>query len=117
MEALNGGNGNFSELAILTLRNVDALRINDYVLDCLLGGKVVFLREDEVIIEDPSDALNFPMEFLNKMTLTGMPPHALNLKVGCMVMLLRNLDVANGLCNGTRLIFRSKSFGLRTCSW
>ncbi|VDO19634.1 unnamed protein product [Heligmosomoides polygyrus] len=26
-----------------------------------------------------------------------MPPHALNLKVGCLVMLLRNLDVANFL--------------------
>ncbi|VDO32173.1 unnamed protein product [Heligmosomoides polygyrus] len=40
------------------------------------------------------------------MTPTGMPPHVLNLKVGCMVMLLRYLDVANGLCNGTRLIVR-----------
>ncbi|VDP29728.1 unnamed protein product [Heligmosomoides polygyrus] len=106
-KALNGGNGDFSELAILTPRNVDALSINDYVLDRLSGDKVVFLSEGEAIVEDPSDALNFPTGFLNKMTLTGMPPHVLNLKVGYMVMLLRNLDVANGLCNGTRLIVRS----------
>ncbi|VDO32171.1 unnamed protein product [Heligmosomoides polygyrus] len=59
-ETLNGGNGDFSELAILTPRNVDDLRINDYVLDRLSGDKVVFLSEDEAIVEDPSDALNFP---------------------------------------------------------
>lgn len=33
-----------------------------------------------------------------------MPPHSLELKVGAMVMLLRNLNVKHGLCNGTRLI-------------
>jgi ATP-dependent exoDNAse (exonuclease V) alpha subunit len=43
-------------------------------------------------------------EFLNTITLAGMPPHCLALKVGVPVMLLRNLDAASGLCNGTRLI-------------
>jgi hypothetical protein len=32
-----------------------------------------------------------------------MPPHILNLKVGAIVMLLRNLNVKQGLCNGVRL--------------
>ncbi|VDO72545.1 unnamed protein product [Heligmosomoides polygyrus] len=106
-EALNGGNSDFSVLAILTPKNVDALRINDYVLDRLSGDKIVFLSDDEAMVEVPSNTLNFPTKFLNKMTPTGMPPKALNLKVGCMVMLLRNLDVGNGLCNGTRPIVRS----------
>jgi len=33
-----------------------------------------------------------------------MPPHDLRLKHGAIVMLLRNLNVKDGLCNGTRLI-------------
>ncbi|XP_057795691.1 uncharacterized protein LOC131011831, partial [Salvia miltiorrhiza] len=33
-----------------------------------------------------------------------VPNHELYLKVGTPVMLLRNIDHANGLCNGTRLM-------------
>ncbi|GBL89733.1 hypothetical protein AVEN_66457-1 [Araneus ventricosus] len=40
----------------------------------------------------------------NFSTPTRMPPHKLNLKPGCIIMLLRNLAPTKGLCNGTRLI-------------
>ena len=33
-----------------------------------------------------------------------MPAHKLKLKVGTIIMLLRNLNQCDGLCNGTRLI-------------
>ena len=45
----------------------------------------------------------YPLEFLNSITPSGMPQHKLKLKPGCIVMLLRNLSLQNGLCNGTRL--------------
>ena len=35
---------------------------------------------------------------------SGLLPHALCLKPSCLVMLLRNLNPTNSLCNGTRLI-------------
>ncbi|XP_065320848.1 ATP-dependent DNA helicase PIF1-like [Gordionus sp. m RMFG-2023] len=50
--------------------------------------------------------MNFPIEFLHSQTPSGMPPHKLTLKVGTIVMLLRNLSPKKGLCNGTRLIIR-----------
>ncbi|VDM75722.1 unnamed protein product [Strongylus vulgaris] len=42
------------------------------------------------------------MEYLNTLEPSGMPLHKLELK-GAVIMLLRNLDVVNGLCDGTRL--------------
>ncbi|WVZ75142.1 hypothetical protein U9M48_023228 [Paspalum notatum var. saurae] len=48
----------------------------------------------------------YPPEFLNSLTPNGLPPHVLRLKINCPVILLRNIDPANGLCNGTRLIVR-----------
>ena len=48
----------------------------------------------------------YPTEFLNSLTLSGLPPHEMELKVGCPVILLRNLRAGpgNGLRNGTRMI-------------
>jgi ATP-dependent DNA helicase PIF1 len=43
---------------------------------------------------------------LNTLTPNGLPPHVLKLKRNRPVILLRNIDPANGLCNGTRLVVR-----------
>ncbi|XP_029634965.1 uncharacterized protein LOC115210502 [Octopus sinensis] len=47
------------------------------------------------------------VNYLNQVTHfpTGLPPHELHLKVGCPVILLRNLN-APTLCNGTRLVVK-----------
>jgi len=49
-------------------------------------------------------AMVIGMKFFYTIILIGMPPHHLALKVGVLVILLRNLDAALGLCNGMRLI-------------
>jgi hypothetical protein len=50
--------------------------------------------------------MSYPIEFLTSLTLSEMPPNKLLLKKGVIVMLLRNLDVKEGLRNGARLIIR-----------
>jgi ATP-dependent DNA helicase PIF1 len=49
---------------------------------------------------------NYLLDFLNSITSNGLPPHKLKVKKDCPVILLRNLDPHNGLCNGTRLVIR-----------
>jgi hypothetical protein len=48
----------------------------------------------------------YSQEFLNDLTPNGLPPHTLRLKINCPIILLRNIDPASGLCNGTRLVVR-----------
>ena len=57
-------------------------------------------------IAEEDIAQTYPTEFLNSLTLSGLPPHEMELKIGSPVMLLRNLRAGpgNGLRNGTRMI-------------
>lgn len=49
------------------------------------------------------DPTIYNLEFLNSLTPQGMPVYNLCLKVGAIVMLLRNMNISKGMCNGTRL--------------
>ncbi|XP_035837612.1 uncharacterized protein LOC110893035 [Helianthus annuus] len=95
------------ERAILTPRNIDADEINDYMFAQLRRTAKTYKSSDE-ICHASTDVLEqeqlYPSEFLNSLTFPGMPPHALHLKEGLPIMLLRNVNPSQGLCNGTRLI-------------
>ena len=56
-------------------------------------------------LENPEDAFRFNSEYLHTLRPNGFPQHILNLKSGMPIMLLRNINPRQGLCNGTRLIF------------
>ena len=59
---------------------------------------------DEVDANTPDEQTLWPVDFLNSLTPSGMPPHELTLAPSALVMLLRNLDADAGLCNGVRAI-------------
>ena len=87
--------------AILSTKNESVDEINNQMIDIFQGEEKIYYNFDEA--ED--DHHNFyPIEFLNSLTVSGLPPHKLRLKIGCPIILLRNIDPSNGLCNGTRLI-------------
>ena len=46
----------------------------------------------------------YPAEYLNTLKFPGLPPHNLIVKIGAPIMLLRTLNLAGGMCNGTRMI-------------
>lgn len=46
------------------------------------------------------------MKFLNMLTVSGLSPHKLQLKIGSPIMLLCNINGEQGLCNGSRLQVR-----------
>ena len=56
-------------------------------------------------LENPNDAFRFNGEYLNTLKPNGFPEHILTLKAGMPIMLLRNVNPRQGLCNGTRLIY------------
>ena len=89
---------------ILTPQNDNAFEINNQVLENLIPGETsTYISIDSLTTEDAEEINNFPIEFLNSLTPSGMPAHVLKLKVGAIIMLLRNLNSHRGFCNGTRL--------------
>uniref|UniRef100_K3Y1Y3 ATP-dependent DNA helicase n=1 Tax=Setaria italica TaxID=4555 RepID=K3Y1Y3_SETIT len=89
--------------AILSTRNDWVDNINIKMIGMFQGGEMVYHSFDSAI----DDLHNYyPSEFLNTLTPNGLPPHLLKLKIGCPVILLRNINPVNGLCNGTRLVVR-----------
>jgi ATP-dependent DNA helicase PIF1 len=91
---------------ILTPYNEDALSMNEKVLEQCPGDERIYFSIDGIESEDKNDSQHFPPEFLNSLIPSGMPPHELKLKVHSVVVLLRNLTLEEGLCNGTRLVIK-----------
>ncbi|XP_075475690.1 uncharacterized protein LOC142509589 [Primulina tabacum] len=89
--------------AIITPKNVDVDNINQMLILKFPGEEKEYTSWDSV--EDDNHNL-FQEEFLNSLSPSGLPPHKIILKVGSPVMLLRNVALELGLCNGTRLICR-----------
>ncbi|XP_021998381.1 ATP-dependent DNA helicase PIF1-like [Helianthus annuus] len=96
----------FQQRAILAPTNEVVDSINTELLNSMPGEVKIYLSLDTLCESEDQTDLNmalFPPDVLNKLHLSGLPNHKLVLKVGAPVMLLRNIDQTNGLCNGTRL--------------
>ncbi|XP_010456996.1 PREDICTED: uncharacterized protein LOC104738531 [Camelina sativa] len=71
----------------------------------LEGEERTYLSSDSIDAADKRFENNpvLTPDFLNSLKVSGVPNHKIRLKVGCPVMLLRNIDPRGGLMNGIRL--------------
>ncbi|SAM01481.1 hypothetical protein [Absidia glauca] len=97
----------FDGCAILATKNSEVDYINNQASLIFPGEAKIYESCDSVQDDESpnpeSDASDYPVEFLNCVNPSGMPNHILELKVGMPLTIVRNIDVSNGLCNGTKV--------------
>lgn len=88
-------------------KNETADTINSKILEMLHGDAYSFTSIDEAIPktnDGGATELLHPQEYLNTRSFPSLPPHKLIIKIGAPIILIRNLNLVGGLCNGTRMI-------------
>lgn len=106
----------FKDRALLALTNHAVAAINTDILERFPGFAREFLSVDTASdVSDSIGAETYTVELLQSIDLAGMPPSKLNLKTGVPVILLRNLNPAVGLCNGTRMMIQHMNNRSLTC--
>jgi hypothetical protein len=90
---------------ITACTNKKADEINNIATDVMPGEAIELLSIDSTIKD--SQQANYPTEFLNTLSVSGLPPHKLRVKIGLPIIMLRNLNPNAGLCNGTRLVVKT----------
>jgi len=95
----------FLDRSVLACTNDSVMELNLELLNLFPGAEKTLLSADSVVLEDAAENEYQPysVEYLNSLVSSSLPLAHLKLKVGCPIMLLRNLDASKGLCNGTRL--------------
>nr|GEV90190.1 hypothetical protein [Tanacetum cinerariifolium] len=95
----------FQKNAILVPTNEVMDTINDHLLNKFPREEMIYLSCHNIDKTERGFAIDeavFSPEYINGLKFSGVPNHRLTLKLGVPI-LLRNIDQANGLCNGTRL--------------
>ncbi|CAN0905561.1 hypothetical protein LINGRAHAP2_LOCUS23751 [Linum grandiflorum] len=79
----------------------------DKTLCDIMGLPKIYLSADSIAStgrNTESLEMEYPIEFLNSLSFNSIPDHELALKPFVTVRLLHNLNPAEGLCNGTRIL-------------
>jgi hypothetical protein len=96
----------FRDRAILIIKNDTVADINVRILTRLANETRVYDTVNSIsfnIIEE-GNRPNIFIEFLRAQNPSGLPPARLELKIGALIICLRNLFLREGLYNDTRII-------------
>jgi hypothetical protein len=99
--------------SILSTLNVNVKEINRLVLNSC-DGRIHELRSADTVEKEDDDGLDVDVQLLNQATGKGVPDHVLQLKVGSVCLIMRNLNIGDGLVNGTKVIVTAISSRLIT---
>ena len=91
--------------AVLAVTNRQVNALNKIAMQ-KLNNLAIQLESTDRCTDQRNEIRHNP-EYLHTLTPDGFPPHTLMLKPGVPLILLRNLNPKQGLCNGTKLIFNN----------
>ena len=91
---------------------MDVISVSAYLLNSeatevkhLRGpGEYKSYKSHDSVKDKQEGGIEFTPEFLNSIEIADLPPHELKLKINTIIMLMRNLNTSEGMCNETRLI-------------
>ncbi|CAN0386694.1 unnamed protein product, partial [Scytosiphon promiscuus] len=93
----------FASRGILSPTNISTDEMNEHILNLLPADRQILSSSNNLLIKsNPTDIAEVTPEFLQSVDVTGVPPHYLSLKVGCVVMFVRNVNFACGIVNGRK---------------
>ena len=90
-----------AERAIISPTNRNVNRLNTWLMDDFPGEEKEYRSVDSAMSD--GEAVQYPVEFLNSLELTGMPSHILKLKIGSPIMVLRSMEPPK-TTNGTKCV-------------
>ena len=99
-----GNHSYFKSRILLAATNTIVDEVNDELVERIPGDLHTFRSIDTVA--DVDNQTMFPTEYLNSLRLSGLPESELKLKVNTVVLLMRNMDIKAGHCNGTRYLIK-----------
>ena len=102
--------------AILAPLIANVKEVNELILNSLEGNLHELLSADSVSREgdNENDGLYVDIDLLHQATAKGVPDHNLRLKIGSVCLIMRNLNISDGLVNGTKVIIVAISSRLIT---
>ena len=82
--------------------------INNRIISEILEDNMeTYYSFDKQLTDENEEGIDMPIEFIHKLLPGGYPPRELKLKLGAIVIVLRNLSSNHGIVNGTRAIVRN----------
>ena len=95
----------FAQHVILCPTNVTIMDINNRIITTIFKDDLHnYFSIETQDLEGNYEEIDRPIEHIHTLLHNGYPPHELKLKLGTIVILLRNLSSNEGIVNGTRAI-------------